>query len=243
MKKALALFSLIILFSAANSQQSNKTAEQVDLSYFVTHTRAELIKKLTDLPLGIKSDDPIETIFDKIETYLESFVPQPEYSDDLFARAANIQALKSVKQGGYGIGSVLVDSNGRIIYAAHNSQIQKKRSDLHAEMTLLTKFEQSHKSHKYMNLYVYKPGLTVFSSAEPCPMCFIRISTAGCDTKYCTPGPEDGMVTRISCLPSSWQEMAMKQKVEIGDCSPIMQKLSHLLFYSYLLDNRGPDQH
>jgi tRNA(Arg) A34 adenosine deaminase TadA len=107
-------------------------------------------------------------------------------------------------------------------------------------MTLLTNFEESRLAKKYVNLYVYKPGLTVFSSAEPCPMCFIRISTTGANTKYCTPGPEDGMVTRVNCLPASWREMASKQKVELGNCSPIMQKMSHLLFYSFLLDNRGP---
>jgi tRNA(Arg) A34 adenosine deaminase TadA len=240
MKKALTIACLIILVISAYPQQSSTVSAKVDLSYFVTHTKEEVIKKLVDLPLGIQPGDPVNVILQKIETFLVAFKPEPEYSDDEYAKAANMQALISLKQGGYGIGSVLVDQNGKIIFAAHNSQIQKERSDLHAEMTLMTRFEDSHKSKKYMNLYIYKPGLTVFSSAEPCPMCFIRISTAGCDTKYCTPGPEDGMVTRISCLPSSWQEMALKQKVEIGDCSPIMQKLAHLLFYSYLLDNRGP---
>jgi tRNA(Arg) A34 adenosine deaminase TadA len=240
MKKALALALLTILTVSAYSQQNSTVSAQVDISYFVTHTREELIQKLVDLPLGINHGDPVELMLQKIETFLIAFNPDPVFPDDEYAKAANIQALKSLKQGGYGIGSVLVDQKGTVIYAAHNTQIQKRRSDLHAEMTLMTKFEESHKSRKYMNLYVYKPGLTVFSSAEPCPMCFIRISTAGCDTKYCTPGPEDGMVTRVSCLPPSWKEMAMKQKVEIGGCSPIMQKLAHLLFYSYLLDNRGP---
>jgi len=239
MKKAL-IFTCFILLISSNFAQRAGTSTQVDTSYFITHTREELMVKLVDLPCGIKADDPIKVILQKLNTWLTAFTPEPEYSDDVYAKAANIQALKSVMQGGYGIGSVLVDQNGNIIYAAHNSQIQRNRSDLHAEMTLLTKFENHPKSHKYMTGYVYKPGLTVFSSAEPCPMCFIRISTAGCDTKYCTPGPEDGMVTRIWCLPPSWQEMASKQKVELGDCSPIMQKLSHLLFYSYLLDNRGP---
>jgi cytosine deaminase len=240
MKKALTFACLIILVSTSFAQQTSTSATLVDPSYFITHTREELIGKLVDLPCRINADDPVKTILQKIETYLVDFNPEPEYSDDTYAKAANLQALKSVMQGGYGIGSVLVDRNGKIIAAAHNSQIQKNRSDLHAEMTLMTKFERSPKAKKYMNLYVYKPGLTVFSSAEPCPMCFIRISTAGCDTKYCTPGPEDGMVTRVSCLPPSWQEMAMKYKVALGDCSPEMQKLSHLLFYSYLLDNRGP---
>jgi hypothetical protein len=34
--------------------------------------------------------------------------------------------------------------------------------------------------------------------------------------------------------------LAAKHKVELGNCSPIMQKLAHLLFFSYLLDDRGP---
>jgi tRNA(Arg) A34 adenosine deaminase TadA len=240
MKKVLTFACLIILISNIFAQQNNTAATQVDSAYFITHTREELIKKLVDLPCGINPDDPIKVLIQKIDIWLKAFTPAPEYSDDIYAKAVNIEALKSVNQGGYGIGAVLIDRNGKIIYKAHNSQIQKGRSDLHAEMTLLTKFEESLKSRKYMTGYVYKPGLTVFSSAEPCPMCFIRISTAGCDTKYCTPGPEDGMATRISCLPPSWQEMTSKYKVELGDCSPVMQKLSHLLFYSYLLDNRGP---
>jgi tRNA(Arg) A34 adenosine deaminase TadA len=240
MKKALTLAILIILATTSFSQQNNSASTQVDPAFFITHTREELMKKLVDLPCGIKSDDQIIVILQKIETFLNAFQPDKTFPDDIYAKAANIQALISVKQGGYGIGSVLVDQNGDIIAAAHNSQIQKHRSDLHAEMTLLTNFENSHKSKKYINLYVYKPGLMVFSSAEPCPMCFIRINTVGADTKYCTPGPEDGMVTRINCLPASWRDMAMKHKTEIGNCSPVMQKISHLLFYSFLLDDRGP---
>lgn len=213
---------------------------EVNRDYFVTRDKNDLIQKLTDLPCGIKEDDPIKVIVNKLEDYLYSFQPSSEYPDDVYAREANIQALKSVKQGGYGIGSVLIDENGRIIASAHNSQIQKHRSDLHAEMTLLTDFEESHKSKKYINVYVYKPGLTVFSSAEPCPMCYIRINTTGADTRYCTPGPDDGMVSRTDYLPPAWKEMALKRKVSLGICSPVMQKISHLLFYSYLLDGRGP---
>ncbi len=240
MKKSLILTCLIILVSTTFAQQNNPTTTMVDPAYFITHTREELISKLVDLPCGIKPDDPVKTILEKLKTYLVAFTPEPEYSDDVYARETNLQALKSVMQGGYGIGAVLIDQNGKIIKTAHNSQIQKDRSDLHAEMTLLTNFEKSPKSKKYMNMYVYKPGMTVFSSAEPCPMCFIRINTTGCDTKYCTPGPEDGMVSRIDYLPTYWKEMALQRKVELGDCSPEMQKIAHLLFYSYLLDNRGP---
>lgn len=240
MKRALLFCCFLVLFISINSQAGVQNSEKVDPSYFVTHSRDELITKLVDLPCGIKKDDPVKTILDKLNKYLLDFKPSAEYSDDIYARAANLQALKSVMQGGYGIGSVLIDKNGKIIEAAHNSQIQESRSDLHAEMTLLTKFEDSWHSKKYMNMYVYKPGLTVFSSAEPCPMCLIRISTAGADTKYCAPGPEDGMASRIDFLPPDWKALAMKHSVALGDCSPEMQKIAHLLFYTFLIDNRGP---
>jgi tRNA(Arg) A34 adenosine deaminase TadA len=240
MKRVLLLFCFVILIHQSGAQYDKQDSGKIDLSYFITHTREELITKLVDLPCGIGPADPIKTILQKLHTYLIEFQPSEEYSDDIYARAANLQALKSVMEGGYGIGSVLIDQNGKIIEEAHNSQMQKHRSDLHAEMALLTKFEESRKAKKFMNIYVYKPGLTVFSSAEPCPMCLIRISTAGTDTKYCTPGPEDGMVSRIDFLPPDWKALAMKNKVSLGDCSPEMQKISHLLFYSFLLDNRGP---
>ncbi len=238
MKRSLIFCFLIVLLFQVNAQQNNNS--KVDPGYFITHNREDLISKLVDLPCGIQSDDQVKVILQKIQNYLIAFQPGDDYADDIYAKAANLQAVKSVIQGGYGIGSVLINQEGKIIAEAHNSQIQKHRSDLHAEMTLLTNFEESRLAKKYVNIYVYKPGLTVFSSAEPCPMCFIRINTTGSDTKYCTPGPDDGMVNRIDYLPPYWKEMAQQRKVEIGDCSPVMQKIAHLLFYSYLLDNRGP---
>lgn len=240
MKRALLFCCFIILIYNTDAQDDKLNSGKVDPSYFITHTRDELITKLVSLPCGIKPDDPIRIILHKLNTFLVEFGPDAEYSDDIYARAANLQALKSVMQGGYGIGSVLIDKNGKIIEEAHNNQIQERRSDLHAEMALMTKFEDSWHGRKYMNMYVYKPGLTVFSSAEPCPMCFIRINTAGADTKYCTPGPEDGMASRVDFLPPDWKAMAQKNKVSLGDCSPVMQKISHLLFYTFLLDDRGP---
>jgi tRNA(Arg) A34 adenosine deaminase TadA len=240
MKRSLIFVWLIIVVFQVSAQQDKQVANKVDLSYFETRNREELIAKLVDLPCGIKSDDPVKIILQKIQTYLVAFLPEPQYSDDIYAKEANLQALKSVMQGGYGIGSVLINQEGKIIAAAHNSQMQRHRSDLHAEMTLLTDFEESRLARKYVNIYVYKPGMTVFSSAEPCPMCYIRINTTGCDTKYCTPGPDDGMASRTEYLPPAWKAMAEKRKVSIGNCSPIMQKMAHLLFFSFLLDDRGP---
>lgn len=230
-----------ILCQYAHAQSNSITdTTSVDPSYFITHDRAEYMNKLAALPAKISVDDNIPTILQKLEKFLSAYQPDKRYADDFYAKESNLQALMSVKEGGYGIGAVLIDSNGKIILAAHNEQIQKHRSDLHGEMTLLTRFEESPSSKPYLNMYVYKPGMTVFSSAEPCPMCFIRLASAGVDTKYSTPGPDDGMVSRVNCLPSSWRDLAAKHSFAKGNCSPIMQKLSHLLFFSFLLDGRGP---
>jgi tRNA(Arg) A34 adenosine deaminase TadA len=241
MKNASFVFLFLINFALVSAQNQVVNQDYVPDGYFITHSREEYIKKVVDMPYGVKPDDQVNVIVEKILVFIKNYQPQTAiYPDDNFAKESNLQAAISVKEGGYGIGAILIDASGKIIAKSHNKQVQKNRSDLHGEMSLLTEFEESRASKKYMNLYVYKPGLTVFSSAEPCPMCFIRLATAGVNTKYCTPGPEDGMVNRVTCLPPSWAEMASKYKFEKANSSPVMQKTAHLLFYAFLLDNRGP---
>jgi cytosine deaminase len=240
MKKILLLILYIVFEAYTLAQQTTPSVDSIPSGYFITHSREELLQKLSDLPLGIKVDDSVPVIVQKIERFLISYQPQKQYPDDLFAKESVLQALLGFKEGGYGIGAILVDVKGNIIYKSHNSQIQKHRSDLHAEMTLLTDFEESHVAKKYMNYFVYKPGLTVYSSAEPCPMCFIRLSGAHVNTKYCTPGPDDGMANRIDCLPLYWRDLAYLYPCKKAQSSPILQKIAHLMFFSYLLDNRGP---
>ncbi len=212
--------------------------DSIPNGYFITHSREELMQKLGDLPLGINVNDPIPVVIQKVESFILKYQPQKKYPEDLFCKESIIQTITGFKEGGYGIGAVLVDSKGNIIFKSHNSQIQKHRSDLHAEMTLLTDFESSRISRPYMNRYDYKPGLVVYSSAEPCPMCIIRLASARVITKYCCPGPDDGMASRIDCLPSSWRDLVHKYPCTKAESSPVLQKIAHLMFYSYLLDNR-----
>ena len=37
------------------------------------------------------------------------------FSDDYYVKMANFEAVKSILEGGYGIGAILIDSTGRII--------------------------------------------------------------------------------------------------------------------------------
>jgi tRNA(Arg) A34 adenosine deaminase TadA len=240
MKRILPVIFSIVFAAYACAQKTALPVDSIPPGYFVTNSRAELMKKLSDLPLGVKITDSIPVIIQKVEKFLRTYQPQKKYADDVYAKEAVFQAFLGFKEGGYGIGAVLVDSKGNIIFKDHNSQIQKHRSDLHAEMTLLTDFEESPISQQFMNLYVYKPGLVVYSSAEPCPMCFIRLASARVNTKYCCPGPDDGMANRIDCLPSSWRDLTRRYPCKKDSSSPLLQKISHLMFFSYLLDNRGP---
>jgi len=238
MKKILFIFCSLVLGTYVIAQQTSYIIDTIPNSYFVTNSKSELLKKLSDLPLKIKVDDSITVIIQKLEKFIVNY--QPQYPDDLYAKESILQTILGFKEGGYGIGAVLVDSTGKIIYKSHNSQIQRHRSDLHAEMTLLTNFEEDTISKQYMNVYIYYPGLTVYSSTEPCPMCFIRLATAGVKTKYCSPGSDDGMANRIDCLPPNWREIAHKYPCKKAQSSPVLQKIAHLMFFSYLLDNRGP---
>jgi tRNA(Arg) A34 adenosine deaminase TadA len=238
--KKIILFTYWILLGSFTFALKPLPVDSIPKGYFITQTRAELMQKFSDLQIGIKITDPITVLTQKVEKYLTSFQPRKQYPDDIYAKEAVLQAFYSFKEGGYGIGAVLADPKGIIIFKSHNSQIQKHRSDLHAEMTLLTDFEESPISKEYMNMFTYKPGLTVYSSAEPCPMCFIRLSSARVNTKYCCPGPDDGMANRVDCLPSSWRDLAHKYPCVKDKSSPMLQKLAHLMFFSYLLDNRGP---
>jgi tRNA(Arg) A34 adenosine deaminase TadA len=241
MKKIIFLI-LCIVFDTTfiNAQISRLPADSIPNGYFVTRSRAELIQKLIDLPMGIKRNDSIPVIIQKIETFVTKYKPLAKYPDDFYAKESILQTIISFKEGGYGIGAVLIDSKGKIIFKSHNAQMQRHRSDLHAEMALLTDFEESPLSTGYLNIYAYKPGLTVFSSAEPCPMCFIRLASARVNTRYCCPGPDDGMANRIDCLPSSWSELVHKYPCKKAESSPLLQKIAHVMFYSYLLDDRGP---
>ena len=234
------LIIIFSLFQLVSSAQNISLSDSIPVEYFVTHSRAEWMQKATDLGIGIELTDSIPIVISKFEQFLESYTPKNHCPDDFFAIESIMQTFHGFKEGGYGIGAILVDSAGNIISKNYNSQIQRHRSDLHAEMTLLSDFEETEVAEEYLNVFIYHPGLTVYSSAEPCPMCLIRLAAAGVNTKYVTPGPDDGMSNRINCLPSSWRYQANKYPCVKAKSSPELQKIAHLMFFSFLLDNRGP---
>jgi tRNA(Arg) A34 adenosine deaminase TadA len=208
-----------------------------------TPNRPTLLRKLQALPCGIKATDSKTVILQKLKTYLDHYRPNPAYPEDPFSKAAVEQALKGVLTGGYGIGAVLVDGKGKILHGAYNQQLQTGRSDLHGEMAVLTEFESLPQFKKYRTKgnftgqgnTIYTEQLKLYTSAEPCPMCFVRVAIAGVDTRYVTTGPDDGMNPRASCLPPFWYELSQKHEVKAAQTAPVLQQMAHCLFYSFLL--------
>ncbi len=172
---------------------------------------------------------------DEIEKTLRSYEPDIKaYPDDHFAFITCEEAYKSVKQGNYGIGSILVSPTGDILCRGHNQVFKPYfRSDLHAEMVVLNYFEDQYQDVEDMR------GYTLYSSIEPCPMCLARLIATGIRTvKYVTPDAGGGMVQSMDGLPQSWINLSKRQSFLQADASPKLQQLAYDTFMFNLLDCR-----
>ncbi|MBO0932954.1 hypothetical protein [Fibrella aquatilis] len=238
MKQLYAIICLLFLLTKPLFAQT-----PTDSANVTPASRTALMAQLVALPCGIQSADTKAIVLRKIKAYLTAYKPDPAQADDVYAKAAVVQALRGALTGGYGIGAVLVGGKGRILHGAHNAQLQRGRSDLHAEMNLLTEFESLPQFKKYQSKgnftgggnTIYTEQLRLYTSAEPCPMCFIRVAIVGVDTRYVSTGPDDGMNARAACLPPFWAELSQKHKIVAAKNRPVLQQLAHCLFYSFML--------
>ncbi|MBU1692887.1 MAG: nucleoside deaminase [Verrucomicrobia bacterium] len=178
------------------------------------------------------------TSLDELEKRIALFKPDPTYRDDNAALVALREAVAAAKEGNYGIGACLVDEiTGEIIQRGRNHIFSPYfRSDLHAEMDVLTGYEQRVKAHTPK-----VEGLVLITSLEPCPMCLARIITAGVQkVYYLAPDPYGGMVHLFKNLPPIWQEIAQGRTYEPAQCSPGLTTIATEVFkYSAeMLDER-----
>ncbi|MBI1853295.1 MAG: nucleoside deaminase [Planctomycetes bacterium] len=90
-------------------------------------------------------------------------MPNPRTNDDAsrWLDAAIEQAEKSWAEGGIPIGSVLVDSSGRVVARGHNERVQSGDPTAHAEVTCI----------RHAGRRRDWRSLTLVSTLSPCPMC------------------------------------------------------------------------
>jgi cytosine deaminase len=176
----------------------------------------------------------------EIEKRINAYVPDGRYPDDPFVLVAVKEALAASRENNGGVGACLVhESSGQVVERGHNRQFNPVfRSDLHAEMDLLNRYEERIKARKADNpaapqaVQRKMDGLVLYTSVEPCPMCLARIINARLKkVYYAAADPTGGMAQRFQNLPPFWQELAAGGIFEPARCSPELTALAKALFH------------
>lgn len=156
---------------------------------------------------------------------LEGYGLRDTHRDDPFAFLTCALALQAVAEGNAGIGCVLVGADGWTIVYGHNQVFHPYfRSDLHGEMATMDRFED-------MRLDISPGDLTLYSSLEPCPMCMVRLVTAGIGrVLYLARDELWGMTEDRDKLPPTWKDLAEGKVFGRADCSPELLDASFQIF-------------
>jgi cytosine deaminase len=132
------------------------------------------------------------------------------------------EALAAARTGNYGVGALLIDPKGEILERGRNAVfVLHFRSDLHAEMVVMTAFEQRHPTVESMR------GYTPLCSLEPCPMCLTRLLIAGVQTvKFLAYDAPAGMVKQRDSFPTAWRRLWQRQEFIQADVSESLRRFA-----------------
>jgi tRNA(adenine34) deaminase len=176
---------------------------------------------------------------DELEKRVSALIPDPRLPDDFFILATLQEAVAAKREGSGGVGACLVqESTGKIVMRGHNHQFMPHfRSDMHAEMDLMNRYEDSVQITRIPGNSTFNPrrvdGLVLYSSVEPCPMCLTRIINTGLKKAYyAAADPTGGMVHKIGDLPLYWKEAAAGRTYAEANCSQAMKEIATRLFWN-----------
>ena len=164
----------------------------------------------------------------QLEARVKAFTPDPKFADDRIIIITLTEAIAAASEGNFGVGAVLVRHGGEIVQTGHNRVFKPYfRSDLHAEMDVMTNFEQRFKDTELLTEFI------LFSSLEPCPMCFTRLITSGVNkVYYAAVDDSGGMVSRTANMPPIWHHLAQKRKFGSAECSTELREIALQIFQS-----------
>lgn len=160
------------------------------------------------------------------EKKVKNYSPHQNFPDDKFIKITIQEAILAVREGNIGVGAVLVNKNGDIIQRGHNHLFYPYfRSDLHAEMDVMTKFEERYKNITSMKEFI------LFTSLEPCPMCLTRLICSGVHKIiYGAEDKEGANVKELNCMPPIWIKLSENQQFMQANCSKILKALAFEIF-------------
>jgi cytosine deaminase len=144
------------------------------------------------------------------------------HTDQQLGMIACSEALAAARTGNYGVGALLIDPKGEILERGRNAVfVPHFRSDLHAEMVVMTAFEQRHPTVESMR------GYTLLCSLEPCPMCLTRLLIAGVQTvKFLAYDDLAGMVNLRDSFPTAWRRLWQRQEFIQADVSESLRRFA-----------------
>jgi tRNA(adenine34) deaminase len=166
----------------------------------------------------------------RIEAELTAFAAEPKNPDNPFVVVCLREAIACLVR----------EATGEIVERGHNRQYAPHfRSDLHAEMDLLNRYEDRIRTLKAPPGTIGNPrrmyeGLVLYSSLEPCPMCTARILNTGITRIVsAAPDPLGGMTSRLDGLPPFWRQLAPGKIFAPAQCHGRLTEIAEILFGSY----------
>ena len=155
---------------------------------------------------------------------LATYKPDPRFQHDEHTHRVCKLALKANELYTYGVGAMLL-ANDKVLIQGHNQvNIGRFRSDLHAEMVILNKYERRLKRSPSPT------EVTLFTSLEPCMMCAGRIVLSEiAQVLYVANDVEGGMVTRLGQMPPLFQKLSAhyQQQWKQAECSEELRSMAH----------------
>jgi len=185
-------------------------------------------------PAAVEED--FKALLQSVEERLDAFEAGTGMEHDPYCVAVLREAIASAREGSGAVGAVLFDERtGEIVERGRNRQYTPHfRSDLHAEMDLLDRYEDRlrKKGGRGSGGDPRKcDGMVLVSSMEPCPMCLTRIINSGVPkTYYLAEDRAGGMVSRMASLPPFWLERARERDFRPASCSPPLREMSEEIF-------------
>lgn len=145
---------------------------------------------------------------------------------DAIARQAIQEAITGGLEGNAAVGCLILDPDGKVLVSDHNRMLAPRfRSDLHAEMSALNVYEDTHPDGGNLK------GHTLVTSLEPCEMCTIRIiNSAVTTTLYVASDVGKGGITGPNTLAPHWARLAEPQVFAPADCSKELSDISLKVF-------------
>lgn len=172
-------------------------------------------------------------MLNELKAKIEELIPDENYPHDAFVIITLEEAIEAATEGNFGVGAALVDGDGRLVERGRNHVFAPYfRSDMHAEMDVMTRFEERHRDVDGMD------GYTLFTSLEPCPMCLGRLITSGVRRVYYAAVDGDGgMAERLDSMPPEWRQLAARQEYSRAQCSLVLSDIALKIFMATVGEN------